>query len=519
MRVARRPLPILSALLALVALAFLPAAASASKTQETFFQDDALLLGTGSSIGVQMNALNEIEALGATSIHAIVYWKRHIPGDLDAKRKPRGNSASPKWYPAESWDLLDNLVREAKRRRISLLLTPAAGAVKTKGNRIGLPNWARSRDGSPKMVEVERFVRAVGRRYNGRYRDENDGGGKLPKVKRWSMWNEPNQGGWLQPQWKRVKGKRIPYSPVLYRELYNRGRKALIRSGHSRSKIYLGETAPIGREKTRRNKTAPISPGLFLRELTCLNSKLRSYRRGDAKRRKGCTKYKMIRTHGVNHHFYTKGKGQPATYVPRNRDEFMIGVASRMERLVKRLGAKRRLTRNRKIYNTEFGFQSKPADRFSGVSLSQQAEQQNVAEYLQYKRPGLAAFTHYLMVDDRCVGSRCGGFQTGLKELDGTVKPAYGAFAMPIVVRRYGKRKASRTKVKIWGAHRPGKRGSRVAILANGKLVKTVTVRNKRGYFDTTVKARSNAKFQLVDPTNVALQSRVARMSKSKRVR
>ena len=47
------------------------------------------------------------------------------------------------------------------------------------------------------------FVEAVGKRYSGTYRDENGVRRPLPRVALWSIWNEPNQPGWLSPQWER----------------------------------------------------------------------------------------------------------------------------------------------------------------------------------------------------------------------------------------------------------------------------------------------------------------------------
>ena len=46
---------------------------------------------------------------------------------------------------------------------------------------------------------------------------------RLPRVSFWSIWNEPNQPGWLAPQWRRVAGRRVPDRPRLYRALRRRG--------------------------------------------------------------------------------------------------------------------------------------------------------------------------------------------------------------------------------------------------------------------------------------------------------
>ena len=35
-------------------------------------------------------------------------------------------------------------------------------------------------------------------------------------MDRYLIWNEPNQKGWLQPQWERVSGRYQPVSPHIY---------------------------------------------------------------------------------------------------------------------------------------------------------------------------------------------------------------------------------------------------------------------------------------------------------------
>ena len=94
----------------------------------------------------------------------------------------------------------------------------------------------------PGKVDFAKFVEAVGRRFSGRYRDENDGRQRIPRVSIWSLVNEPNQAGWLAPQWE--KGQMT--SAIMARELFLRGRAALKRTGHGRDTIFFGETAPLG---------------------------------------------------------------------------------------------------------------------------------------------------------------------------------------------------------------------------------------------------------------------------------
>ena len=45
----------------------------------------------------------------------------------------------------------------------------------------------------PKAGAYKQFVTAVGRRFDGTYRDENGARDVLPRVSMWSLWNEPNR--------------------------------------------------------------------------------------------------------------------------------------------------------------------------------------------------------------------------------------------------------------------------------------------------------------------------------------
>ena len=98
----------------------------------------------------------------------------------------------------------------------------------------------------------------LGRRYDGRH--------GVPRVELWSLWNEPNQGALLQPQWEDGR----PLQPAAVPAPGARaGIAGLQRSGHGDDRILLGETAPLGVD--RRGLKTNMRPGLFLRELLCLD--------------------------------------------------------------------------------------------------------------------------------------------------------------------------------------------------------------------------------------------------------
>ena len=87
-------------------------------------------------------------------------------------------------------------------------------------------------------------MRAVGTRYSGSYAG-------LPRVDYWSIWNEPNQAGWLTPQWSpdpRNAKSQVDAAPSIYRNLVANAWQALADTGHGTGSdtILIGETAPQG---------------------------------------------------------------------------------------------------------------------------------------------------------------------------------------------------------------------------------------------------------------------------------
>ena len=84
----------------------------------------------------------------------------------------------------------------------------------------------------------------------------------------------------------------------------------------------------------------------------------------------------------------------------------------------------------------------------------QQAEYINQSDWIAYNNARVHTVAQYKIVDDENIGS---GFQMGLKLLNGTRKPAYDAYKLPIWVSGSG------AKVTVYGQVRPAdqRRGCR----------------------------------------------------------
>jgi hypothetical protein len=310
-------------------------------------------------------------------------------------------------------------------------------------------------------VQFGKFVQAVGTRYSGNYPGGAGKAGNLPRMAIWSIWNEPNWPTWLAPQYlySPQLGRTIPYSPIQYRRLFYAARKGLDASGHKTDFVMLGETQPLG--SSSGNESTPMRPGQFLRELFCVRGNTRSMRGADAAAR-GCsdfTRHGAMRISAFAHHPYTKSA--PPTWVDPNPDSFTLGNIAKLPALLDRIAAgTHRLPSKLPIMVTEMGYSTNPPNPFRGVPLQTQAEYINESDYLAYKQPRVYSMTQFLYRDSPPVkkakkGSRAywATFQTGITYLDGTPKPSYAAYALPIWVRS-GHDSQGNRQLELWAQAR-----------------------------------------------------------------
>ena len=104
------------------------------------------------------------------------------------------------------------------------------------------PLWTSSQPSkrNPRWMPSTKAYARVLARVATRYRDQ---------VDRYLIWNEPNQQGWLQPQWDCDSRRRNckPVSPHVYRGLV-RAAVPQIRAADRGAEIVAGELAPIGND-------------------------------------------------------------------------------------------------------------------------------------------------------------------------------------------------------------------------------------------------------------------------------
>ena len=434
----------------LVALAAAPAAAHASAQQETLLMDDNRLLHRGPRVADA--TLVELRALGVDRVRVSVHWR-----NLASARRAPADPASPAGYDPGVFDAYDHLVRRARSVGLDVLFNVTGGA----------PRWATGREGgrfvdptfAPDPAAFHHFARMVGRRYDGTYPDENQGGGPLPRVSAWSVWNEPNHGAFLQPQWVRDGARRWhPASPARYRRLARAGLSGLAAAGHTTATdvLLLGETSPLG-NGDRRGRRQTIAPAAFLREVLCLDRRLRPLR-GAASRRAGCdfARRGPLAVTGYAHHPYSIMSAPDTRRA--NRDEVSLADLARLTRILDAGRHAGRLPARLPIWVTEYGWQT-PPDPFRGVDPGDGARWWSQAERQTRADPRVAALAQFLMLDDepdrahrKATKPYWRTWQSGLRFADGTPKPLYDAFRLPFVVSPGAR---VEQPVELWGLVRP----------------------------------------------------------------
>jgi Glycosyl hydrolase catalytic core len=308
-----------------------------------------------------------------------------------AKRRPR--AAADPADPAYDWETYDRTVTYAATLRIAMLFSI-----------LGTPTWANGGKGwnaaPTRASDLQAFARAAARRYNGTFRLPD--GRVLPKVHYWLVWNEPNNPVFLKPQFVRRGGRWVAQSPRDYARMCNavvRGVKSVRGSG----KVACGATGPRGNNIPGRAR-ASISPLAFLRGM----------------RLGGATGFDAY----AHHPYYGTRSESPLTPPPPGRrgNPTTAVTLGNFNTLVRELT---RLYGNKRIWITEYGYQTQPQDRLFGVTYRQQAAYLLEAYRYARRHPRVDLFLWFLMRDDTSPA----GWQSGLMTAAGRKKPSFVAFA------------------------------------------------------------------------------------------
>jgi hypothetical protein len=307
-----------------------------------------------------------------------------------ARRRPA--QATDPDDPAYNWALYDRTVNYAAQHRIRLLFSI-----------FGTPSWAnggKAVNVAPTRArDLRDFAYAAARRYSGSHVGAD--GRALPPVRYWLAWNEPNYPIGLVPQFRRVGGGYVVQSAIDYARIctaiYDGVKRTLIRN----QRVGCGVTGPRGNNQPRSSRPT-VSPIVFMRAL-----KKAGLRRFDA----------------YAHHPYYGNRTETPTTRPASTAITLANIDVLAQELSRLWGPKR-------IWITEYGYQTNPPDRIFGVSFTRQAAYLRQAFTLARRHPRIDMMLWFLLRDE----PNLGGWQSGLITRTGRRKPAFNVFrALPRV--------------------------------------------------------------------------------------
>jgi hypothetical protein len=305
----------------------------------------------------------------------------------------------------------------------------------------GTPGWAnggRAANWAPRSKWwFAGFARRAAKRY--------------PFVKRWLVWNEPNKRMFLRPTSPRT------YVKTLLNPAYN-----AIHNAIRGAKVGGGVTGPQAGYKG-------VSPVAFIKGMAAAHARLDAYAHNPYPRNPGTE----TPTSGACGHCET------------------ITMAA-LDRLL--FWVQREFGRKR-IWLTEYAYQTNPPDRNLGVSPAKQARFVGEAALVAYRAPRVDMLIHYMVRDDRNLA----GWQSGVFTHSGSAKPSYRALMLPFA---QSSRRGLRTV--LWGQVRPrsGRQTYRLQQFRNGRWhwVGGTRKTTSRGFFQRIVRAGAGSKLRIWSP-------------------
>ncbi len=368
------------------------------------------LFDESETLGYTDRSMPTLKTLRVQIIRSTLYWGGKA-GVAGTRRPAHPTDPADRAY---NWAPYDNMVREAAKNNIKVLFSIW-----------GTPSWANKGKGlahAPTQArDLRNFAYAAAKRYGGTYvpvvpaatgttttTTTPSTDTALPAVRNWLAWNEPNNPIFLNPQYKRVgtgkKARWVAQSPIDYARIcnavYSGVHATLIRA----EKVACGGTGPRGNNNPKATRPS-IGPIPFL---------------------KGAKKAHLATFDAWAQHPYYGSPSEKPSYVPKtNRGKLgkiappvELGNINDLIKLVTQLyGSKR-------IWITEYGYQTNPPDRAFGVSWAKQALYLKQAYAIARKNPRIDMMLWFLLRDQK----ELGGWQSGLMTFAGVKKPSFNAF-------------------------------------------------------------------------------------------
>jgi Glycosyl hydrolase catalytic core len=358
---------------ALAAAAAQPALGS-RYLQVGIYDDGQLLYQTAKTV-------QTFQQLHVQDVRVTLFW-----GGPNGVAVARPLSAANPDDTAYDWSRYDSIVKQVTGAGMRVVFSI-----------YGTPAWANGGAGmnvAPRNpIDLRKFAAAAAHRYDGK---ELVDGAPLPAVHDWLAWNEPNNPVFLKPQYTRVGTHWVMAGAIAYAKMCNAIYNGVHSTGESSERVACGVTAPRGNNNPTSSRPS-VSPLAFLRAV-----KIHGLKQFDA---------------WADHPYYANPSQSPSSSDGAG-GAVELGNIDTLIKLVTQLYG------NKRIWITEYGYETDPPDSFFGVPWKTQAKYLTEAFSIARANPRIDMMLWFLLVDDTNVN----GWQSGLITSDGQKKPSFAAF-------------------------------------------------------------------------------------------
>ncbi len=328
-----------------------------------------------------------MKQLHVQEIRVTLYWG----GQFGVARRRPAHATNPD-DPAYDWSLYDRAVQDAGQYGIHVLFSV-----------FGTPSWANG--GGPlnkaptQATDMRNFALAAATHFDGSTMDAN--GKLIPAVKEWLAWNEPNNPVFLSPQYKKVGKTWVIQSAIAYAKICNSVYTGVHASMNVGERVACGGTAPRGNNDPNESRPS-VSPIAFLR----------------AVKKAGLKTFDAWAHHPYNASATDQPTTKPVTENGAPTNAVTLGNIGDLIKVVTQLYG------NKRIWITEYGYQTNPPDTLLGVTYAKQAAYLTQAFAIARKNPRIDMMLWFLLRDDPSPN----GWQSGLLTAKGAKKPSFAAF-------------------------------------------------------------------------------------------
>ena len=384
-----RTIRLLAALAATAALATAAAstAAAAPGMQVGIFDDAQTLYGDPAT------AFGTLKDLRVQIVRVSLYWGF---GPLAVAATKPANPINPD-DPAYNWAVYDRAVQYANATGVKVLFSIW-----------GTPNWANGGKGPraapTNSTDLQNFAYAAAKRYSGTFLAPD--GRLIPPVRYWLAWNEPNNPAFLLPQFVKKNGVWVVQSAIDYAKICTAVYSGVHLTAFAGEKVGCGATSPRGNNGPASSRPS-VAPLAFLRAVA----------------KTGPVKFDAW----AHHPYYGKSSEEPDKEPPRpsNGAGTTAVTLGNINTFITQFD---KLFKGKRLWITEYGYQTNPPDTQFGVSLANQAKYLKTSFALARANPRIDMMVWFLIRDEPILN----GWQSGLVDVNGEKKPAYATFkALP----------------------------------------------------------------------------------------